>query len=177
MALQVFDGVQPPPRTNFIDVLQHWAEYRSDDAAFTFTDVESLEETLTYAQLWEEVCALAGALQDQCRIRAGDRVLLLYPPGLEFIIGFFACHAAGAIAVPAYPPRRNRKASRIRSIVVDSDARWALSSRSVVDQLKGDQPHDDLIGVQLLATDTPELRDVSKWRRPKLQDSSLAVLQ
>ena len=177
MALQIFDGVQPPPRTNFIDVLQHWAEYRSDDAAFIFTDVESLEEKLTYAQLWEEVRALAGALQDQCRIRAGDRVLLLYPPGLEFIIGFFACHAAGAIAVPAYPPRRNRKASRIRSIVVDSDARWALSSRSVVDQLKGDQPHDDLIGVQLLATDTPALRDVSKWRRPKLQDSSLAVLQ
>lgn len=177
MALQIFDGVQPPPRTNFTDVLQHWAEHRPDDAAFIFTDVESLEEKLTYSELWEEVRALAGALQDQCRIRAGDRVLLLYPPGLEFVIGFFACHAAGAIAVPAYPPRRNRKASRIRSIVVDSDARWALSTQSVVDLLKGDQPHDDLIGVQLLGTDNPGMRDVSKWRRPKLQDSSLAVLQ
>ncbi|MDA8697682.1 aminotransferase class I/II-fold pyridoxal phosphate-dependent enzyme [Rhodopirellula sp.] len=177
MALQIFDGVQPPPLTNFIDVLQHWAEHRPDDAAFIFTDVESHEEKLTYSELWHEVRALAGALQDKCRIRAGDRVLLLYPPGLEFVVGFFACHAAGAIAVPAYPPRRNRKASRIRSIVVDSDARWALSTQSVVDLLKGDQPHDDLIGVQLLGTDSPEMRDISKWRRPKLQDSSLAVLQ
>ena len=177
MALQIFHGVEPPPRTNFTDVLQHWAIHRPDDDAFVFTDVESIEEKLTYAQLWEEVRALAGALQDQCRIRAGDRVLLLYPPGLEFVVGFFACHAAGAIAVPAYPPRRNRKASRIRSIVVDSDARWALSTQSVVDLLKGDQPHDDLIGVQLVGTDTPAMRDVSKWRRPKLQDSSLAVLQ
>lgn len=177
MALQIFDGVQPPPQTNFIDVLQHWAEHRPDDTAFLFTDVESLEEKLTYAELWTEVRALAGALQDRCRIRAGDRVLLLYPPGLEFVIGFFACHAAGAIAVPAYPPRRNRKASRIRSIVVDSDARWALSTQAVVDLLKGDQPHDDLIGVQLVGTDSPEMRDLSKWRRPKLQDTSLAVLQ
>jgi len=177
VALQIFDGVQPPPLTNFIDVLQHWAEHRPDDAAFIFTDVESHEEKLTYSELWHEVRALAGALQDKCRIRAGDRVLLLYPPGLEFVVGFFACHAAGAIAVPAYPPRRNRKASRIRSIVVDSDARWALSTQSVVDLLKGDQPHDDLIGVQLLGTDSPEMRDISKWRRPKLQDSSLAVLQ
>ena len=177
MALQIFHGVEPPPRTNFTDVLQHWAIHRPDEDAFVFTDVESIEEKLTYAQLWEEVRALAGALQDQCRIRAGDRVLLLYPPGLEFVVGFFACHAAGAIAGPAYPPRRNRKASRIRSIVVDSDARWALSTQSVVDLLKGDQPHDDLIGVQLVGTDTPAMRDVSKWRRPKLQDSSLAVLQ
>ena len=46
-----------------------------------------------------------------------------------------------------------------------------------MDLLKGDQPHDDLIGVQLLGTDNPGMRDVSKWRRPKLQDSSLAVLQ
>ena len=91
MALQIFHGVEPPPRTNFTDVLQHWAIHRPDEDAFVFTDVESIEEKLTYAQLWEEVRALAGALQDQCRIRAGDRVLLLYPPGLEFVVGFFAC--------------------------------------------------------------------------------------
>ncbi|MDB4676712.1 aminotransferase class I/II-fold pyridoxal phosphate-dependent enzyme [bacterium] len=177
MDLHIFDGVEPPPRTNFTDVLQHWANLRPDQPAFIFTDLESVEEQVTNAELWREVRALAGALQDQCRIRAGDRVLLLYPPGIEFVIGFFACHAAGAIAVPAYPPRRNRKASRIRSIVVDSDARWALSTQAVVDLLKGDRPHDDLIGVQLLGTDNPGMRDLDKWRPPKLQDSSLAVLQ
>lgn len=177
MDLQVFNGSQPPPRTNFVSVLQHWATHRGDETAFIFTDVESVEERVTYAQLWEEVRALAGYLQQRCRIRAGDRVLLLYPPGLDFVIGFFACHAAGAIAVPAYPPRRNRKASRIRSIVVDADARWALSTQAVVDMLNGDQPHGDLIGVQLLGTDNPRVRELAKWRPPKLLDSSLAVLQ
>lgn len=109
--LQQFFGKHKPPQDHFISVLQHWAEQQGDSIAYLFSDVESIEEQLTYAQLWEEVRALAGYLQERCRIRSGDRVLLLYPPGLEFVIGLFACHAAGAIAVPAYPPRRNRKAS------------------------------------------------------------------
>ncbi|MGB0599048.1 MAG: aminotransferase class I/II-fold pyridoxal phosphate-dependent enzyme [Rubripirellula sp.] len=173
---QYFDD-QIPPDDHFISVLEYWAEHRGDETAYIFTDVETVEDRITYAELWSEVRALAGYLQKRCRLRTGDRVLLLYPPGLEFVIGFFACHAAGAIAVPAYPPRRNRKASRIRSIVVDADARWALSTRSVVDQLTGDQRHDDLIGVQLLGTDSPSCRDASKWRRPKQRADSLALLQ
>ena len=177
MDLHFFNGSQPPPRDNFVSVLRHWATHRPDDTAYIFTDVESVEERLSYAQLWEKARALAGYLQERCRVRAGDRILLLYPPGLDFIIGFFACHAAGAIAVPAYPPRRNRKASRIRSIVVDADARWALSTRAVVDLLTGEQPHSDLIGVQLLGTDDPRVQQLGRWRPPRLHDSSLAVLQ
>jgi 8-amino-7-oxononanoate synthase/acyl carrier protein len=173
---QFFDHLIPPD-DHFISVLEHWAEHRGDETAYIFTDIETVEDRITYAELWSEVRALAGYLQKRCRLRTGDRVLLLYPPGLEFIIGFFACHAAGAIAVPAYPPRRNRKASRIRSIVVDADARWALSTQTVVDQLNGDQRHDDLIGVQLLGTDSPNCRDASKWRRPKQRADSLALLQ
>ncbi len=177
MDLQQFFGDLIPPDDHFISVLEFWAEHRGNDVAYIFTDVESVERKLTFAELWSEVRSLAGYLQDRCRLRAGDRVLLLYPPGLEFVIGFYACHAAGAIAVPAYPPRRNRKASRIRSIVVDADARWALSTHNVVELLTGDQRHDDLIGVQLLGTDATHCRDASKWRRPKLRSDSLALLQ
>ncbi len=175
--LQQFFGDQLPPRDNYVSILEHWAERRPNDPAFYFTDVESVEQHLTYSHLWREVQGLAGYLQGRCRIRSGDRVLLVYPPGLDFVVGFFACHAAGAIAVPAYPPRRNRKASRIRSIVVDADARWALSTRSVAEQLTGDRWHDDLVGVQLLGTDDATCRDKAKWRRPKITGDTLGVLQ
>ncbi len=175
--LQQYFGDQPPPRDHYVSVLEHWAEHRPDKPAFIFTDVESVEQSFTYAQLWDEIQSLAGYMQGRCRIRSGDRVLLLYPPGLEFVVGLFACHAAGAIAVPAYPPRRNRKASRIRSIVVDAGAKWALSTKNIVDQLTGEKWHNDLIGVQLLGTDDPAHRDKTRWRRPKLRGESLGVLQ
>lgn len=177
MDLQTYFGTQTPPRDHLISVLEHWATVRPDQTAFVFTDIESVEQKLTYAELWNEVRALAGYMQAECRVRAGDRVLLVYPPSLDFVVGFFACHAAGAIAVPAYPPRKNRKASRIRSIVVDANARWAFSSAAMVEQLSGDGQHDDLVGVQLLGTDDPARRNIDAWRRPKLSEHSLAVLQ
>jgi acyl-CoA synthetase (AMP-forming)/AMP-acid ligase II len=39
-------------------------------------------------------------------------VLLLYPPSLEYIVAFWGCLYAGAVAVPAYAPRRNRHFDR-----------------------------------------------------------------
>nr|WP_255712796.1 aminotransferase class I/II-fold pyridoxal phosphate-dependent enzyme [Rhodopirellula sp. JC740] len=175
--LQQYFQNETPPRDHFVSVLRHWVQVRPHAPAFSFTDGEGTTQTLSYTQLWDEVQGLAGYLQGRCGIRAGDRVLLLYPPGLDFVIGLFATHAAGAIAVPAYPPRRNRKASRIRSIVVDADARWALSTQSVVDQLSGNELHEDLIGVQLLGTDNPNKRDAAHWRCPKLRNEALGVLQ
>ena len=53
----------------------------------------------------------------------GQRVLLLYPPGLDFVAGFYGCLYAGAVAVPAYPPRRNRNMLRIQAISDDARRR------------------------------------------------------
>ena len=47
----------------------------------------------------------------------GERVLLLYPPGLEYVAALFGCLYAGAVAVPAYPPRFNRPMLRLRTMV------------------------------------------------------------
>lgn len=144
--------------------------------AFVFTDGETNQRELTYSQLWEEVRGLAGSLQG--RIKPGQRILLLYPPGLDFVIGLFACHALDAIAVPAFPPRRNRRASRIRSIVDDADTRIAFSTESVAEQLSNTDFHEDLEGVTILGTDSPSLRDVDSWVHPKsLSGNSLAILQ
>ena len=174
--LQKLFGDQRPPEDHYVSILQHWAEHRSSAPAFKFTDVESVLNQYTYRELWDEVRALAGYLQGRCRIRQGDRVLLLHPPGLDFVVGFFACHAVGAIPVPAFPPRLNRKAYRIRKIVVDSGARWALTTQKFVEQLSG-RWHEDLVGLQLLGTDDRSHRDADSYRQPKIDSDSLAVLQ
>ena len=175
--LQQYFGNDIPPTDHFVSILDHWSSRQPDSIAFRFTDVESLEQSISYAQLWDEVRALAGYMQGKCRIRPGDRVLLLYPPGLDFIVGFFACHAVGAIAVPAFPPRSNRKSSRIRSIVVDADAKWALTTGGIAERLTGKTWHEDLVGVQILGTDDPACRDIDRFRLPSIDENTLAVLQ
>ena len=64
----------------------------------------------------------------------GERALLLYPPGLDFVVGFFGCLYAGVVAVPAYPPRRNRNMHRIQAIAEDATARVALTIADVADR-------------------------------------------
>src|SRR5262245_17785744 len=82
-----------------------------DRAAFTFlADADTEKGTLTYRELDRRARAVAGTLQSLGLV--GERVLLLYPPGLDYVAAFFGCLYARAVAVPAYPPRRNRSLDR-----------------------------------------------------------------
>src|SRR5690606_35068180 len=85
---------------------------------------EEREELLGYGELAISARALAGGL-----LRAGATgkpVLLCEPPGRGFLTGLFACWYAGAIAVPAYPPRGSRHRRRFEAIRQDSGAVLAL---------------------------------------------------
>ncbi len=63
----------------------------------------------------------------------GERALLLYPPGLDFIAAFFGCLYAGVVAVPAYPPRPNdRSQPRLRAIARDAEPRAALTTAAIL---------------------------------------------
>ena len=74
-----------------------------------------------------------GPWRPDCRTPglAGGRALLLYPPGLEFIVAFFGCLYAGVVAVPAYLPRPNRPMTRLRSIVEDARPSVVLTCASL----------------------------------------------
>src|SRR3712207_4385484 len=101
------------------------------------------------------ICSRAIASQLQALGAAGDRALLLYPPGLDYLAAFFGCLYAGVVAVPAYPPVLNRPSSQVGTFVTDAGASWALTIDgllSVRDQVIAQEP--ELGRVEWLATDT-----------------------
>ena len=106
-------------------VLDHRAAMEPDELIYRFLpDGEEKEQTLSLGELAREARALAGGLAK--RGVNGKPVLLMEPPGLGFVTGLFACWYAGAIAVPAYPPRGTRHRQRLEAILRDSGARFAL---------------------------------------------------
>lgn len=82
-------------------ILQKRAKQKSSQTAYLFLG-DGLQETqrLTYGDLDKKARAVAAYLQSKCAL--GDRVLLVFPSGLEFITAFFGCMYAGMVAVPAY---------------------------------------------------------------------------
>ncbi|HEY6925096.1 MAG TPA: beta-ketoacyl synthase N-terminal-like domain-containing protein, partial [Steroidobacteraceae bacterium] len=92
-------------------------------------------ERLTFAQLDSRARVIAGTLTRTTQ--RGDRVLLVYPSGLEFICALVGCLYAARIAVPAYPPRRGRSNQRLDSIVRDCTPALTLTNRTILELLNG----------------------------------------
>src|SRR5215470_12265200 len=87
------------------DYLEKWVEDIPEQALYTFIDgAQQIVESYTYRRLHERSNYLAACLQATGRIRCGSPILLIYPPGLEVIVAFFACLKLGAIPVPIPPP-------------------------------------------------------------------------
>ncbi len=125
------DELPPVEARTLVELLRWRAQHQPCQRAYTFlASGEEESSTLTYGELDARARSIAAALQR--RGVAGDRAILLYPPGLEFIEAFFGCLYAGAIAVPAYPPRMNRSFRRLLSIVSDAQARFALTTTPVL---------------------------------------------
>ncbi|NIX94373.1 fatty acyl-AMP ligase [Pseudomonas fulva] len=123
------------------DILSWRAEEHGRDIAFQFVRTEDdALQTVTYRQLHMRALSVAQTLLQ--RLQPGDRVLMLYPAGLEFISAFFGCLYAGIIPAPAYPPRKNQNFARLDGIVRDAGAAAVLTVASVSEQahqmFKGD---------------------------------------
>lgn len=164
-----------PP--NLVDLVRHRARHQPDNVAFTFlVNGEDEQVHLTNRELDRQARAIGAWLQSHDL--AGQRALLLYPPGLEFVAAFFGCLYAGVVAVPVYPPRRNRSLDRIQAIADDAEARIALTTDVVlkrVEPLIDETPH--LKSLTWLATcHVPEGME-QRWETPDVHGDTLAFLQ
>eukprot|EP00606_Chrysophyceae_sp_TOSAG23-5_P000911 GSChrysophyteH2.ASY1.ANO1.636.1 assembled CDS len=93
-------------QASFTERLAHWAREQPDKAAWSFLDDagSSVVDSYTYSELDNASTALANHLLDSSGVNPGDRVLLVFFPGLDFTVSIAACFKAGIIAVPVFPP-------------------------------------------------------------------------
>ncbi|HEY9887629.1 MAG TPA: AMP-binding protein [Candidatus Obscuribacterales bacterium] len=160
-----------------VDLLTYRATHQSEQIAYDFyADGENQTASLTYGELNQAAQAVATLLQGLgC---AGQPVLLLYPPGLDYIVAFLGCAYGGAIAVPAYPPRPNRSLERLQVMIHDAGATVALTDSTVLSTLErrfADYPF--LKKLQWLATDALDTALAAGWTSPAVTPDHLALLQ
>ena len=163
--------------STLIDLLDRRAQHEPDELAYTFlADEEGAELSLSYGELDQRAKAVAGLLQKMEVV--GERALLLYPPGLDYVIAFWGCVYAGVIAVPAYQPRPNRNLLRLRAIAEDAGATVALTTAQILgktESLLAQAPDLKALNWQATNNLTPEL--THRWRRAEVNGDTLAYLQ
>ena len=140
-------------------------------------DGEVEEDSLTFGELDRRARALGAYLQEMGA--EGERALLLYPPGLEFVTAFLGCLYGGVVAVPAYPPRTNRPDSRLQAIAADARPRFALTTTALRDRAASFAAHNPVLaGVHWVASAEVDRGLADGWRPAAgLGPDALAFLQ
>lgn len=112
---------------------------------------------ITYLELYQRASTIRMLIGEH--VRPGAAVIVMHPPGLEFVAAFLGCLLAGVIAVPSYAPKRPPDFARLRSISLTADARCALTTASDMERIgtgwaeAGLAETVPLIATDLIATD------------------------
>jgi len=120
------------PKT-IIEYLHHHVAVKPDDVAFSFlpATTEPLAE-LTYRELWFEALSVANFIKS--KTKAGDKVILLYSPSIDYVVAFYGCFIAEVVAVPI--PLSKNSATQIIDIVNKCRPVIALTTLREVSSIK-----------------------------------------
>ena len=160
--------------SSLVEILEHRAATQSDERALIFLSDRGAEESvLTFRELHDAANAVAKRLA--AAAQPGDRALLVFPPGPEFVVAFFGCLIARIIAVPMMVPRRQSARDSSASIMANCKPTLALTSPALASR-------DDLAArfagheLQWITVDmTPGAAGAIDLPRPRADD--IAFLQ
>jgi acyl-CoA synthetase (AMP-forming)/AMP-acid ligase II len=165
--------------TSLVHALQTHAVTHPEDLAYTALNERGGEAaSLTYAELDRRASALADALA--ARAAPGERALFVFPPGLEFLVAFFACQYASIIAVPTIFPRQGRLRDSSVKIVENCVPKLGLTTGAAVESMRtlhAEVPN--AAGIEWLGIDTMELPPPATpaGQRPIPDVETLGLLQ
>jgi acyl-CoA synthetase (AMP-forming)/AMP-acid ligase II len=166
---------------SFTELLQFRAINQASDKAYGFfSDAGEETQSLTYEELHKKSLSLALQLK-QSSIQGGERALLLFPPGLEFLVAYFGCIYAGIIPVPVIPSRRGKTRSSTFSILNDAKPKIALTTVDMLDALstefKDDKHASNIHWLSVDITEKSTSNIIEKFTPEISHRNDLAFLQ
>ncbi len=167
----------PNQAVTLTDLTIYRAQNQPQQLAYHFLENgEEVAQTVSYSELDQQARSIAAWLQ--AHHSQGARALLLYQSSLDYVAAFLGCLYAGVIAVPAYPPHPKRPITRIKTIIDDAQATFALTTSDALSALQTrfeDEPQ--LENLNWLATDTVDTALGDVWIQPDIDENTLAFLQ
>ncbi|RJO79446.1 fatty-acid--CoA ligase [Nocardia panacis] len=114
-------NIRIPGGQTLIDFLDKHTAENGDELAYRYIDYSRERDgeylDLTWNQFSTRLRAVAARLQQVAA--PGDRVAILAPQGLDYVVSIFAAVAAGNIAVPLFDPDEAGHTDRLHAVLGD----------------------------------------------------------
>ncbi|HEY3999255.1 MAG TPA: beta-ketoacyl synthase N-terminal-like domain-containing protein, partial [Candidatus Xenobia bacterium] len=131
-----------------LEALDRRVQQTPNELAFVWLDDQDGGARFTWAELDQRARSVASHLASHAA--PGERALLLYPSGLEFLPAFFGCLYAQVVAVPLPLPRPSQVSRRLQGVVGDAQPVAVLTSRQALPRVERIRELQDL---RIVATD------------------------
>lgn len=164
---------------SFGEILASRALDRPGNGFTYLVDGEQQEVFLSYAELDRQARSVAKVLRD--RGLGNEQVILLFPPGVEFIAALFGCFYEGTVAVPLAPPNPKRipdELRRMATLASDSRARAVLTTQmfySIFQSLPDVDPV--FAALEFIVIEEALAQPALDWEPPRIPSGQLAFLQ
>ncbi len=177
MASSIAKAKTTPAFSQLTELLDYRASVNKDDEALIVLDQDGIEiEKTNYGDLIRLSKSIAAGLQE--KTKPGDTCLILFAPGLDFITALLGCIYAGVIAIPAYPPKKNKKNDRLWSIIEDANPVCIMLSQEIENMfIANPDAFEDMMGIPRMIIDRKFPDHSDQYKYPALADNNTVLLQ
>jgi len=165
----------PARTTNLVDLLRLRATWSPNQVAYTFRVEDEGDQSVTYGELDRAARALAVRLAEVTN--PGDRALLLFPAGLDFVRAFFGCAYARCLAVPSCYPKPHRPMPRLSAIANDARAVVVLTESKTFELVETARETSGLVNLDWINVDELDMDLADLWQPARIDSDDVLFLQ
>jgi len=175
------DGlIKFPDNGSLVKHVERWAKVRGDKLAYRFVDFsterDGVYRDLNWADFGARNRAVGARLQQVTQ--PGDRVAILCPQNLEYLVAFFGVLYSGRIAVPLFDPNEPGHVGRLHAVLDDCQPSAILTTTAAAEGVRKffrTRPANQR--PRVIAVDAVPNEVGSTWEPIDVQHDTIAYLQ
>ncbi|MCV7029455.1 long-chain-fatty-acid--AMP ligase FadD32 [Mycobacterium sherrisii] len=169
-----------PDNTNLVRHVEKWAKVRGDRLAYRFVDFSTERDGVYRDIVWRDFSArnrAVGARLQQVT-QPGDRIAILCPQNLHYLIAFFGALYAGRIAVPLFDPSEPGHVGRLHAVLDDCHPSTILTTTEAAEGVrKFIRARAARERPRVIAVDAVPDEVAATWVEPEATEETIAYLQ
>src|ERR1700722_15087549 len=169
-----------PENTNLVKHVEKWAKVRGNKLAYRFIDYSTERDGVYRDIVWSDFSArnrAVGARLQQVT-QPGDRIAILCPQNLDYLVAFFGALYSGRIAVPLFDPAEPGHIGRLHAVLDDCTPSPSLTTTDSAEGVrKFIRARAAKERPRVIAVDAVPAEVAATWQQPDADENTIAYLQ